>query len=246
MSYTNKKGNLSFISSSRSKLLSVSTDEEKTTRDPNPPLVVKKGTSAKGEKNYTRRPHPKEKKNRSSNSSSRSKLLPESSDEEETTRDHNPPLTVKKALSDTGKLHPKETEKEKKNPLSMSSWRSEMLSVSTDEEETSRASTSTFVQKPPITVGKRHDSGRPYTKEMTDLSSISCSPNNNKRSRANGAGNSFIVVYIQNWFLLSKVFYLICMLYMKAITNRRLAHSIHRERMEAIMVILTDCRLQLE
>jgi hypothetical protein len=37
----------------------------------------------------------------------------------------------------------------------MSSWRSEMLSVSTDEKETSRASTSTFVQKPPITVGKR-------------------------------------------------------------------------------------------
>jgi hypothetical protein len=102
-SYTNEKGNLSFISSSRSKLLSVSTDEEKTTRDPNPPLVVKKGTSAKGEKNDTRRPHPKEKKNRSSNSSSRSKLLPESSDEEETTRDHNPPLTVKKALSTQGK-----------------------------------------------------------------------------------------------------------------------------------------------
>ena len=180
-------------------------------------------------------------------------MLPESSDEEETTRDHNPPLTVKKALStqgeknDTdGKPHPKETEKEKKNPSSMSSWRSEMLSVSTDEEETSRASTSTFVQKPPITVGKRNDSGRPYTKEMTDLSSISCLPNNNTRSRANGAGNSFIVVYIQNWCLLSKVFYLICMLYMKAITNRRLAHSIHRERMEAIMVILTDRRLQLE
>ena len=114
----------------------MSTDEEKTTRNPNPPLVVKKGTSAKGEKNYTRRPHPKEKKNRSSNSSSRSKLLPESSNEEETTRDHNPPSTVKKALStqgkknDTdGKPHPKETEKEKKNPSSMSSWRSEMLSV---------------------------------------------------------------------------------------------------------------------
>ena len=41
--YTNEKGNRSFISSSGSKLLSVSTDEEKTTRDPNPPLVVKKG-----------------------------------------------------------------------------------------------------------------------------------------------------------------------------------------------------------
>nr|CAH0101563.1 unnamed protein product [Daphnia galeata] len=62
-----------------------------------------------------------------------------------------------------------------------------MLSVSTDKEETFRASTSTFVQKPQITIGKSNDCGRPYTKEMADLSSTSCSSNDKTRARANGA-----------------------------------------------------------